>query len=238
MKNTGLRKSLPFLFITMVLLFIPIIVFAYPVPWTTESYRTYAYTDIDGALANSEENFGPLLPITASALSTKPVGSGYFIIGSYAHSEITSSGMTIETRANGYGDVAGRNVADTSFTGIFTASAPLFQYSFSYSGDQDVDRGFTFITIDDLTASTTLFSQNITTDSTNIFAIDTPVGHSIRVYYGMSIGVLDSYPGLASNNLTQSLTYSTAVAPEPVSSILFVTGGALLAGRRFLRRKA
>ena len=60
--------------------------------------------------------------------------------------------------------------------------------------------------------------------------------NAINAQYDVTTGTMVNsfYTGGSWNT---PLIFQPSVIPEPISSILFVTGGAVLAGRRYLRRK-
>jgi len=96
---------------------------------------------------------------------------------------------------------------------------------------------YAWLTVTDITTSNVLYNNPALTLDGNTYSlgISTIAGHEIGVDFGAK--VLASRDMYDQNEIVR-LNYGTAVAPEPVSSILFITGGTLLAGRRLLRRKA
>jgi hypothetical protein len=206
---------------------IPIILFilalsfrveAAPVTWSSESYSVYSWGVNTGGFDSAS---GSTLPV--SSLVDLNLYGDY----EYAYAEITAASMYIETIAGG---MTGHSEAHAGASGTFFAVEPyfVFTYDFTEGGNTPTSQG---ISITDVTDSTTLFSQNYF-DSSDSITVPTALNHEIHVSFGMTsaIGVCC---GQGEKSSQGTLNYSMAVVPEPVSTILFITGGAVLAVRRF-----
>ena len=134
-----------------------------PVSWTTESYRAYAYNRYAGG---EVEAFGPPLPVSASK-------------GGHARSSITESDMQVSATTGGSADYSD---AIAEFTGTYTASSASFIFSYKYI-TYDNSKGW--IIVKDLSDSTTLFETN-TPSGTQTVTVNTPVGHTIEVNFGIN----------------------------------------------------
>jgi hypothetical protein len=130
----------------------------------------------------------------------------------------------------------------TAFSGTYIANLPYFVFSYDYfiNPEPESRKPFSFtIEVNDITTLTNLFSYTINegevSEESGAYYIPTPVGDNISVEFKLTLGHggSDTYGGRSSY-----VNYNmTTVVPEPLSSILFITGGALLAGRLYIKRK-
>ena len=208
--------------------FLPFMASASSVPWTSEQYMAEALVT---------PVYGPPLPISDNYTF------GYW---DNSHSEVTDTSMFVDSRSR---TTDMQLWAKASFSGTYSAIGvdPTFQFIYDgtytsqnpqcFLGPPCSER-YAWLTVSDLTNSTILYdNQYLTLDgSYNVIEVLTLAGHDISVSFGAY--VFTTSDGLTGDNYEEiSLNYSTAIVPEPISSILFVTGGSLLAGRRYLRRK-
>lgn len=215
--------------VMVALLCLPILASADTVPWTTEQYMANAHY---GSTTGTPV-FGAPLPITDSYESQ-------ISWQNYSYSSVTDSRMVVNANS-AYIDY--HVWAEASFSGTYTASSayPLFQ--FLYGGTLvnenpgHREEHYAWLTVTDLTTSTLLYdNQSLTLDGNqSTIRLETIDGHDISVNFGAKASAM-KFLG-PDTRATVTLDYNMAVAPEPISSILFVTGGTLLAGRRFLKRK-
>lgn len=196
--------------ITAAILFgvLPLAANAADISWSTENYYVYSY-GYDGSNTTYLEDSATSslsLPITVEAGTGDPCPESY--------AQITSS--TMYTRA--YAISPCNADSGASFTGTFLSAMPSF--TFDYSLDNTV--GMTSLYVND--NGTEIFNEFLSAGSDTLI-IPITVGNTIEVGFGQG-----------AYNSDTTLNYAMAVAPEPISSVLFVTGSAIL-GFRQLRRK-
>jgi len=210
------RKNILLLGVVVLFLVCPLAAGAEPVPWSSTSYyEIYLYqAEFEWPIIKRSPPYS--LPLSESIRDgefglTVTADTGYL----YAYAK---GGSSLDARAY--------------FDGNFVANQPFFilDYSaYAYEGAPWY-LGDVYISVRNATTNTLLYSFDSDTSSLfqNTININTPVGDTISVLFWTQ----------ARTEGEMSLTYSTAaVVPEPISSILFVTGGAILAGKSYIKRR-
>lgn len=128
-----------------------------------------------------------------------------------------------------YLSIDGRDAeAEASYSGRYIADDHYF--NFQYTNDLG---GWTRFSVKQ--DQIYLYDDYLNSGS-NTISVPTSIGSDILVnIYSFRFGGFGISPSSLNYNMSTS---ASAVAPEPISSILFITGGSLLAGRRYLRKKA
>jgi hypothetical protein len=210
---------------------------AAPVNWNSEYYEAYA-SSLVGSTFDEDTQIGPPLPLLAESYARGYVNCCSAFLG-------VSSSLSATSMAISYNGIHGANHASgyTEFSGNYTADNSFFVFSYDYGSIFDTFSVVTsslFIDVTDLSTSTSLFTETITAPYTEsgAYYIETPIGNNIGVNFRLELDASDIWTG--GHDYGSSVGYSmttSAVAPEPISSILFIAGGAMLFGRRYLRRK-
>ncbi len=224
-----LKKQLPLIVMSIICILVPTIAGADAVPWASEEYTARV-----GSLGGVKDTQSGLpLPVSASYSTT--FGS----IPNTADSTITSTYMDVD--AFSWDSLPVWAEAVVSGTYIASAATPLFQFTYDgYYTSVNPDYAlasehYAWFTITDLSTSTVLYNNSSLTLDNNTYTIEVPTiaGNEIGVEFGAKA---HAYRVVYDQTESVMLNYSTAVVPEPISSILFVVGGTLLAGRGVLRR--
>jgi hypothetical protein len=206
-------------------------VYAVSPTWSSEQYTASVQgEEFDGFISGPNVmDTEPPLPITAS-------DSAYYSdnIQWDISSTITSSQMDFSL-ATSLGTVAH---ASGEFSGnyISSASNPFFKFTYTFTKDPAIIVNNSWLTVTDLTSATNLYTGTLSLSNSPLSVlVQTTPGHDISVSFGV-----ENYKHWSFSTAPQNATvsYSLAVVPEPVSTTLFLTGGILLAGRRYIKRKA
>ena len=196
------------------------------VPWDYQRYTATATASVFGG--NTYEQVvtayppSSQLPITATADATV----------ANATSVISASSMYVGVWVHDPYAIVGDGAALAGFWGAYIANSQFFQFSYVLS--TNVIPPIVWLQVNDLTTSSNLFYESINNNTSDIIIVPTQAEHAIEVRINNELYNSSTFSKEATLNYNMS---TATVVPEPISSILFVSGGAVLAGRRYLKRK-
>ena len=196
--------------ITAAILFgvMPLVANAANISWFSELYEVSGSASPGPSLYDSATSYLDL-PISVVAAD-----------GSGCNESITSlSDSTMSTRAY-FADPCTYADSGASFTGTFVSTMPLF--TFDYTLDNTV--GMTNLYVKD--NGIEIYNNFLSAGSNQTVTLGITVGNTIEVGFGQGAYQSDT-----------TLDYAMAVAPEPISSTLFIVGGATLGFRRFWKKR-
>ncbi len=227
MSERGTKKMKTIILaITTAILFsvLPLVANAVDISWSSEKYKVIVTADpgISGPPDNIDKTVASKdnLPISASAGSCPE-----------AYAKITSTTMKSLAYDGTLGPCpTGISSAVAFFEGTYNSTEPKFKLDYLVNYDSVMPYLFIWenrVNEDDPPKHNISLSSEERSEE-----LDVAIGQEITVRFGISIH--------GDNNATTEMTHyatSEADAPEPISSILFIIGGATLGLRRIIKRK-
>ena len=219
--------------------------------WNSITYEAEVDVSRSGLLSSWSHDSEVSISQTPTVSASASYEESYYV-GMHADALASDSALSLSQDISVYSGDGWLYTASVAagMWGDYTAVTNQLNMDYAFSYDmysgpfRSSENNSTFsLTVTDITESILLYSRNyellVDHSSADSIQLDTMVGNDIRVQIVASSYGSNWHNGasLTVNGGSFDASYSLSVAPEPVSTTLFILGGVFLAGRGYMRQR-